>query len=266
VRALLSLVDPKPRDGLLDCCVQKAENFHARMRHFVDIGAPHQAHPSGVSGGDAQHTVAAEDALFFADTGTAIIWVARMIEYGPNRRLWTRSGGRIRAAKGLVGSGVRGGTESFFPPLDWDDPQGQLKGSPIEGFRELGDHDDSVGQPINAALTLDLYGRAAASPPLPADVVGRVRGVQEPADPGELARQLDVAVNNLGVDLGVEHHGGPSAEYLVGLLDKEGDLLVQPGMAIVVSDDPTHGGGQPRGVPNNLGARVDGLLLTCVAQ
>ena len=34
------------------------------------------------------NTLAAADAQLFADTGTAIIWVARLIEYGQDRRLF----------------------------------------------------------------------------------------------------------------------------------------------------------------------------------
>jgi pyruvate dehydrogenase (quinone) len=87
VAALIGLVDPKARDGLLDRCVKMTERFHARMRHFVDKG-PHikPIRPEYLAA--TLSTLAAEDALFFADTGTAIIWAARLIEYGANRRLF----------------------------------------------------------------------------------------------------------------------------------------------------------------------------------
>ena len=87
VTALLELVDPKPRSGLLDRCVKKTEAFHARMRHFVDKG-PHikPIRPEYLAA--TLDTLAADDAMFFADTGTAVIWAARLIRYGPNRRLF----------------------------------------------------------------------------------------------------------------------------------------------------------------------------------
>jgi pyruvate dehydrogenase (quinone) len=87
VTALLDLVDPKPRSGLLDRCVKKTEAFHTRMRHFVDKG-PHikPIRPEYLAA--TLNTFAADDALFFADTGTAIIWASRLIDYGQNRRLF----------------------------------------------------------------------------------------------------------------------------------------------------------------------------------
>ena len=73
--------------GLLDRCVKMTERFHARMRHFVDKG-PHikPIRPEYLAA--TLNTLAADDALFFADTGTAIIWAARLIEYGANRCLF----------------------------------------------------------------------------------------------------------------------------------------------------------------------------------
>jgi pyruvate dehydrogenase (quinone) len=85
--ALLSLVDPKPRNDLLDRCVRKTEHFRARMRHFVDKGPGIKPiRPEYLAA--TLNTLAADDALFFADTGTAVIWAAHHIEYGPNRRLF----------------------------------------------------------------------------------------------------------------------------------------------------------------------------------
>ena len=87
VTALLGLVDPKPRSDLLDRCVKKTEHFHARMRHFVDKGSHIKPiRPEYLAA--TLNTLAADDALFFADTGTAVIWAARLIEYGPDRRLF----------------------------------------------------------------------------------------------------------------------------------------------------------------------------------
>jgi pyruvate dehydrogenase (quinone) len=54
---------------------------------FRGQGAPHQTHPPRIPAATL-NALAADDALFFADTGTAIIWAARLIEYGANRRLF----------------------------------------------------------------------------------------------------------------------------------------------------------------------------------
>jgi pyruvate dehydrogenase (quinone) len=87
VAALLHLVEPKPKSGLLERCVKKTAAFHARMRHFADKG-PHlrPIRPEYLAA--TLNAVAADDALFFADTGTAVIWAARLIEYGQDRRLF----------------------------------------------------------------------------------------------------------------------------------------------------------------------------------
>jgi pyruvate dehydrogenase (quinone) len=87
VGTLLGLVDSKPKNGLLDRCVKKTEAFHSRMRHFVDKGDHIKPiRPEYLAA--TLNTLAADDALFFADTGTAVIWAARLIEYGEHRRLF----------------------------------------------------------------------------------------------------------------------------------------------------------------------------------
>ncbi len=87
VAALLPLVDPKPEDHFLARCVEKTERFHRKMRHFTEQG-PHikPIRPEYLAA--TLSDLADEDALFFADTGTAIIWAARHIRYGPRRRLF----------------------------------------------------------------------------------------------------------------------------------------------------------------------------------
>jgi pyruvate dehydrogenase (quinone) len=87
LRALIGLVDAKPRSELLDRCVKKTAHFHAHMQHYVDKG--HHITPIRPEYVAATlNTVAADDALFFADTGTPIIWAARLMQYGANRRLF----------------------------------------------------------------------------------------------------------------------------------------------------------------------------------
>jgi pyruvate dehydrogenase (quinone) len=87
VAALLPLVNPKPSGDFLAECVAKAEHFHRKMRHYTDKGPgikPIRPEYLAATLSD----LADEDALFFADTGTAVIWAARHISYGPRRRLF----------------------------------------------------------------------------------------------------------------------------------------------------------------------------------
>jgi pyruvate dehydrogenase (quinone) len=87
VSVLLRLVEPKARSALLNRCLKKTEAFHTHMRHFVDKGAHIKPiRPEYLAA--TLNTHAADDALFFADTGTAVIWAARLIEYGEDRRLF----------------------------------------------------------------------------------------------------------------------------------------------------------------------------------
>ncbi|WP_181809089.1 thiamine pyrophosphate-dependent enzyme [Streptomyces shenzhenensis] len=86
VAALLPLVEAKPDGGFLARCVEETERFHRKMRHYVDKG-PHikPIRPEYVA--TVLSDLADDDALFFADTGTPVIWAARHIRYGPRRRL-----------------------------------------------------------------------------------------------------------------------------------------------------------------------------------
>jgi pyruvate dehydrogenase (quinone) len=85
--ALLPLVEPKPDEEFLARCVDKTERFHKRQQHYVDNG-PHikPIRPEYLAATLSE--LADDDALFFADTGTAVIWAARHIQYGPGRRLF----------------------------------------------------------------------------------------------------------------------------------------------------------------------------------
>jgi hypothetical protein len=153
------------------------------------------------------------------------------------------------------------GAEARFPPLDRYDLQGQLDGTSIEVLGQLGDHDDPVSEPLTAEIGLDLKGWATASPLLPSSVVRRVASVQDTADPGHVTHQFDVAIDDFGVDLGIEHHRRPTAQRLVCVRREEGDLGVQTITKIVVIDDLPNGCGQAGGVPNNLAAQLDELSL-----
>jgi hypothetical protein len=121
--------------------------------------------------------------------------------------------------------------------LDRYDLQGQLEGASIEVLGQLGDYDDPVSQPLASEISLDLNCWAASSPLLPSSVVRRVASVQDTADPGQVAGQFDVAIDDFGVHLGIEHHCRPSAQYVVCVLGEEGDLGVEATTEIVVIDD-----------------------------
>jgi pyruvate dehydrogenase (quinone) len=86
VAALLPLVEPKPDGGFLTRCVEETERFHRRTRHYTSKGPRIKPiRPEYLA--TVLSDLAADDALFFADTGTPVIWAARHIKYGPKRRL-----------------------------------------------------------------------------------------------------------------------------------------------------------------------------------
>lgn len=87
VQALLPLVQAKSSDRFLKKCVKETEHFVERMQHYVTKGPDLKPiRPEYLA--SILDAEAADDALFFADTGTAVIWAARHIHYGPNRRLF----------------------------------------------------------------------------------------------------------------------------------------------------------------------------------
>ncbi|MFF7470763.1 thiamine pyrophosphate-dependent enzyme [Streptomyces sp. NPDC008092] len=87
VAGLLPLVEPKPDSRFLAHCVEETERFHRRMRHYTDKGPRIKPiRPEYLA--TVLSDLAADDALFFADTGTPVIWAARHIRYGPKRRLF----------------------------------------------------------------------------------------------------------------------------------------------------------------------------------
>lgn len=91
VRATLSAlaprVDAKSDRRFLDKCLRHTERFRKSMWHYVEAG-PHTKpiRPEFVAATLSE--LADDDALFFADTGTATIWAARYLELGGGRRLF----------------------------------------------------------------------------------------------------------------------------------------------------------------------------------
>ncbi|MBB5915090.1 pyruvate dehydrogenase (quinone) [Nocardia transvalensis] len=87
VDALLPLVARKDDDRFLKKCVEHTEHFHKQMQHYVTKGPDlSPIRPEYLA--TVLDQEAADDALFFVDTGTAVIWAARYITYGPNRRMF----------------------------------------------------------------------------------------------------------------------------------------------------------------------------------
>ncbi|MCQ6554948.1 thiamine pyrophosphate-binding protein [Streptomyces sp. C10-9-1] len=87
LQALLPRVQPKTDDALLRHCLRETERFLARMQHYVTKGPGIKPiRPEFVAA--TLDALAADDALFFADTGTPVIWAARHIRYGRDRRLF----------------------------------------------------------------------------------------------------------------------------------------------------------------------------------
>ena len=87
VAALLPAVERKSDGGLLARCVAETERFHRKMRHYTDKGPRIKPiRPEYLAA--VLSDLADDDALFFADTGTPVIWAARHISYGAGRRLF----------------------------------------------------------------------------------------------------------------------------------------------------------------------------------
>src|SRR5579862_1353388 len=87
VAALLPKVSDK-RDGtFLEKHVAETKSFHELLQHYVVKGPGIKPiRPEYLAATLSE--LAADDAMFFADTGTACIWVARHIKGGPNRRIF----------------------------------------------------------------------------------------------------------------------------------------------------------------------------------
>ena len=87
ITALLPKVSDK-RDGtFLERHVAETKSFHELLQHYVDKGPEIKPiRPEFLAATLSE--LAADDAMFFADTGTACIWVARHIKGGTNRRIF----------------------------------------------------------------------------------------------------------------------------------------------------------------------------------
>jgi pyruvate dehydrogenase (quinone) len=87
VAALLKNVSPKTDAEFLDKHVAKTKSFHELLQHYVVKGPGIKPiRPEFLAATLSE--LAADDAMFFVDTGTACIWMARHVNGGRNRRLF----------------------------------------------------------------------------------------------------------------------------------------------------------------------------------
>jgi pyruvate dehydrogenase (quinone) len=87
VSALLERVREKVDRRFLEKHIAKTNSFHGLLQHYVDKGPEIKPiRPEFLA--KTLSDLASDDALFFADTGTAVIWLARHISGGRDRRLF----------------------------------------------------------------------------------------------------------------------------------------------------------------------------------
>ena len=87
VAALLPKVRTKPDSRFLDKHLAETREFHELLQHYVHKGPGIKPiRPEFIAATLSE--LADPDAMFFADTGTPCIWLARHIQGGANRRLF----------------------------------------------------------------------------------------------------------------------------------------------------------------------------------
>lgn len=87
VAALLEIVSEKNDRSFLDRHLGHTNSFHELLQHYVNKGPDIKPiRPEYLAA--TLNDLASDDAMFFADTGTAVIWLARYISGGRNRRLF----------------------------------------------------------------------------------------------------------------------------------------------------------------------------------
>jgi pyruvate dehydrogenase (quinone) len=87
VAALLPKVRDKTDGRFLDKHVAETNSFHELLQHYVKKGPGIKPiRPEFLAATLCE--LASDDAMFFADTGTACIWLARHVKGGTNRRLF----------------------------------------------------------------------------------------------------------------------------------------------------------------------------------
>lgn len=87
VTALLHAVREKTDDSFLKKQIEHTNSFHNLLQHYVEKGPQIKPiRPEFLAATLSE--LASDDAMFFADTGTACIWLARHINGGRDRRLF----------------------------------------------------------------------------------------------------------------------------------------------------------------------------------
>ena len=87
IAALLTKIDEKTDSRFLDTHLAETQEFHELLRHYVNKGPGIKPiRPEFLAATLSE--LADPDAMFFADTGTPCIWLARHIQGGPHRRLF----------------------------------------------------------------------------------------------------------------------------------------------------------------------------------
>jgi pyruvate dehydrogenase (quinone) len=87
VAALLPKVREKAASTFLERHVAETSSFHELLQHYVHKGPGIKPiRPEFLAATLSE--LASEDAMFFADTGTACIWLSRHVKGGTNRRLF----------------------------------------------------------------------------------------------------------------------------------------------------------------------------------
>ena len=87
VSALLAKVHDKSDSGFLQKHLAKTNSFRELLQHYVEKGSGIKPiRPEFLAATLCE--LASDDAMFFADTGTACIWLARYVKGGGNRRIF----------------------------------------------------------------------------------------------------------------------------------------------------------------------------------
>jgi len=87
IAALLAKVGDKTDSRFLEKQVAETASFHELLQHYVEKGPGIKPiRPEFLAATLSE--LASDDAMFFADTGTACIWLARHVQGGTNRRIF----------------------------------------------------------------------------------------------------------------------------------------------------------------------------------
>jgi pyruvate dehydrogenase (quinone) len=87
VAALLAVVGDKTDSRFLEKHIAETNSFHELLQHYVEKGPGIKPiRPEFLAATLSE--LAADDAMFFVDTGTACIWAARHLKGGTNRRIF----------------------------------------------------------------------------------------------------------------------------------------------------------------------------------